>query len=273
MFFADDPIIGNEKKMPIYLVNIGKTMWQYHIIRPEGFWKPQIIYCTEGSGTLIFNGEKHRIEPYMGFYLPEDIPHEYYSDGDVWDTHWVVLDGFACKQMLSEMGLDRPKVFRLTDHEELERKFGKMHDALVRDNAFGNYRASALLYDFLIELYRILSGTDQNSSPSAAVVRAVDYINAHYKEKVTLSDLSREAGITEQHLCRLFKKSLGCRPSEYIIKRRLKEVKRLLAHTRLPIETIALNTGFCSSGYLSMMFRRYEDTTPGEYRCGHTKTL
>ena len=264
--FADDPIIGNEDRLPLYLVNMGKNDRQFHAVRPEGYWKPQIIYCTEGSGTLIVDGRTYLIEPFMGFFLPADYPHEYYTNGDIWDTHWVVPDGFSCDELLSEIGLSEPTVFHLSECEDLERCFRRMHEALVNDSVFGNYKASGLLYDFLIELYRVISGKGVGGAPSAAVVRAVDFIDINFHDPITLDQLSGTAGVTKQHLCRLFKSSLGCRPMEYITKRRLKEAKHLLIHTTLPIETIAEKVGFCSAGYLSQMFRRYNGITPGEYR-------
>ena len=272
MFFADDPIIGNEAGLPIYLVNMGRNDYQFHAIRPDGYKLPQIIYCTRGSGTLLMEGKSYRIEPFMGFFLPANLPHEYYTNGEEWDTHWVVPDGFGCEKMLAELGLSTGMVFRLTEHERLESCFLKMHEAQVNDSVFGNYTASGLLYGFLIELYRAISGRSGGGSPSAAVVRAVDFIDMNFMDNISLDRLSLEAGVTKQHLCRLFKKTLNCRVSEYINKRRIREAKRLLAHTTLPIETIAEKVGFCSSGYLSMVFRRYNDITPGEYRRSRSRT-
>ena len=57
LFFADYPILGNEKSLPLYLQNMGQQHCQDHIIRPEGYHYDQILYCTKGSGTLIFENK------------------------------------------------------------------------------------------------------------------------------------------------------------------------------------------------------------------------
>ncbi len=63
LFFADYPIIGNEKFLPLYLQNMGQQHCQDHLIRPDGYLYDQILYCTKGSGTLVFNGKTTPIPP------------------------------------------------------------------------------------------------------------------------------------------------------------------------------------------------------------------
>ena len=53
MYFCDYPILQSEKELPLYLLNMGQQHCQDHIIRPEGYPDPQILYCTKGSGTLV----------------------------------------------------------------------------------------------------------------------------------------------------------------------------------------------------------------------------
>lgn len=262
------PIIGAEKELPVYLVTTGLNECEQHIIRKTGFWKPQIIYSTRGSGTLITEGQTYIIEPDTVFFLPAGVPHEYYPNGSVWDTHWVVPDGDGCDRLLKHIGLDGVKVMRLHDTERLEIIFRKMHDVLSLDKLYGNYAAAALLYDFLIELYRITSGP-QNDIPQCRIVAsAIDYINAHFAEQISLDDISRAAAVSPQHLCRMFRSSMDTTPAEYLVKRRLQASKQLMISSNEPIERIALLCGFSTGNYFSMVFRKYEGITPGSYRKG-----
>lgn len=273
MYFSDFPIIGAEARLPIYLISIGLNEYQYHVIRKEGYWHPQILYCTRGSGTLIFDGVSHLIKPNTAFFIPAGYPHEYYSNDEVWDTHWVVPGGYAVDELLKEFGLTSPLVLRIYDIERLERYFRKMHEELLNDSVFGNYKASGILYNFLIEFYRIMSGKSSGGKLSPSLIKAIDYINAHYAEKITMQQLCAESGVSSQHLCRLFRGILGCRPTEYIALRRIKAAKTSLSETDKSIEKIAEETGFCSSWYMCKLFKRYEDITPSEYRRGQKPLL
>lgn len=88
MIFCDYPIIGSEKELPVYLMNMGLQQCQDHVIRRNGYPCPQILFCTKGSGTLLYENKKCLIPPNTVLYLPADFPHEYYPDEDVWNIHW-----------------------------------------------------------------------------------------------------------------------------------------------------------------------------------------
>ncbi len=268
MHFYDFPIIRNESSLPVYLVSVGLHDCQPHINRKEGYPYPQIFYCTKGSGTLVYNGGKYLIKPMTAFFLPADFPHEYYPDGEIWDIHWVVPSGFAVDDVLEQFGLTEPLIIQLTDIKNLERCFRKMHEALIGDSLFGNYRAAGFLYDFLIEFYRLTSAVSGNSVVNPAVIKAVDYINANYTDEITLEELCETAGVSKQHLCRLFRSALNSRPMEYIAKRRIQAAKELLSDTDKTIDEISEETGFCTGSYFCKLFRRYEGMTPSQFRRG-----
>lgn len=268
MAFYDFPIIGSESGLPLYLVSVGLHRCQPHTARGEGYPYPQLLYCTEGSGTLILDGERHIIEPYTAFFLPAGYPHEYYPNEDIWDIHWVVPAGFAAEATLLYFGLDRPRIFPLKDIGILERCFRRMHEALIGDRLFGNCRAAGFLYDFLIELHRIISASDTEGTTHSAVIRAIDYINDSYASEITMDMLCEAAGVSKQHLCRLFRSALGSRPMEYVAKRRIQAAKELLSNTDRSVEQISEEIGFCTGSYFSKLFRRYEGMTPSQFRRG-----
>lgn len=268
MYFYDFPIIQTESKLPIYLFSVGLHEQQPHTARKDGYMYPQIFYCTKGSGTLLFNGTKHLIKPHTAFFIPAGYPHEYYPNEDIWDIHWVVPSGYAADETLKHFGLDKPAIFELDDIKALERCFRKMHEALIGDRIFGNYRAAGFLYDFLIEFYRLTSAVNTSGITNSIVIKAVDYINSNYTFPITLEELCEVVGVSKQHLCRLFQSALNTRPMEYIAKRRIQAAKELLSETDRSVEEISEEIGFCTSSYFCKLFRRYEGMTPSQFRKG-----
>lgn len=266
MHFYDFPIINNEVNLPIYLVNMGLHDMQPHTVREEGYSCHQILYCTKGSGTLLFENKKHIITPYTAIFIPAGCPHEYYPNEDVWDIHWVVPSGYAIDGLLSHFGFDSLCIFELDNVKMLDHHFRKMHDALMGDRIYGNYRASGYLYDFLIEFHRLVTEAGTTATANSAVIKAVDYINANYTEEITMDQLCEVSGISKQHLCRLFRSSLNSRPMEYTAKRRIQVAKELLTDTNLSVEEIAEKTGFCTGSYFCKLFKRYEGMTPTMFR-------
>ena len=208
LFFADYPILGNEKSLPLYLQNMGQQHCQDHLIRPEGYHYDQILYCTKGSGTLIFENKAIPIPHDTAIFIPAETPHEYYPEEDIWDIHWIVPCGYAAKDILAQFGLTELKTFHLSDTKMLEHIFRKMHNALRTDSIFGNYKASGYLYDFLMEFYRLIAYKDPATAVSSALMKALDYINYNYPSPITMDELCSVSGVTKQHLCLLFRKKL-----------------------------------------------------------------
>lgn len=266
LFFADYPILGNEKSLPLYLQNMGQQHCQDHLIRPEGYHYDQILYCTKGSGTLIFENKAIPIPHDTAIFIPAETPHEYYPEEDIWDIHWIVPCGYASRDILAQFGLTELKTFHLSDTKMLEHIFRKMHNALRTDSIFGNYKASGYLYDFLMEFYRLIAYKDPATAVSSALMKALDYINYNYPSPITMDELCSVSGVTKQHLCLLFRKKLSMRPMEYIAKRRIQEAKALLTGTEKSIEQVAEETGFCSESYFCKLFKRYEGMTPSAFR-------
>lgn len=267
MYFCDFPIIRSESRLPIYLFSVGMHECQPHTVRKEGYPYPQILYAVNGSGTLLLDGKSVTIPPCSALFMPAGYPHEYFPDGDVWDIRWVVPCGYAADELLSEFRLTEPRIYPLTDIKTLEHHFRKMHEALIGDQLYGNHRAAGYLYDFLIEFNRLITATAAPYT-SPAVVRAIDHINKNYDRAISMEELCETAGVSKQHLCRLFRSALSARPMEYIAKRRIQEAKRLLSETELSVEQIAEQTGFCTGSYFTKLFRRYEGLTPSQFRKG-----
>jgi AraC-like DNA-binding protein len=97
-----------------------------------------------------------------------------------------------------------------------------------------------------------------------AVRITCDYLEAHYAEPITLSDLSKQVYITPYHLARLFTRHVGVPPHKYLENIRVREAERLLK-TGLSIADTAYATGFSSQSHLTRTFKRFLGTTPGEF--------
>lgn len=95
------------------------------------------------------------------------------------------------------------------------------------------------------------------------------YIDNHFKENLTLDQLAGLAHINKYYLSHTFRKEFGASPISYLISRRIRESRFLLAETDHTLSQIAQVLGFSSLSYFSQSFRRLEGMSPMEYRRGH----
>jgi len=92
--------------------------------------------------------------------------------------------------------------------------------------------------------------------------RAVDFIQAHLAEDVSMPELAAAVGLSPFHFSRLFKKSVGLSPHQYLVQRRVERARDLLLTGQSSIATVALEVGFCDQSHLAARFKRIYGLTP-----------
>jgi AraC family transcriptional regulator of adaptative response/methylated-DNA-[protein]-cysteine methyltransferase len=110
----------------------------------------------------------------------------------------------------------------------------------------------------------------QEVRPSARtqlVQKICRYIEAHLDEKLTLENLSRQAGLSTFHFQRTFKRILGISPRQYVEARRLEKVKRSLTNGETVINSL-YNAGFTSKSRLYEKTPPHFGVSPGIFRRG-----
>lgn len=94
----------------------------------------------------------------------------------------------------------------------------------------------------------------------------VDYLNSHYREKLTLAQMAEKSGVSSGEYCRFFKKHMKLTPFEYLQKCRIENSMGELLEKSGSMAQVALNNGFNGSSYYSETFKKEMGCAPGDYR-------
>lgn len=98
-------------------------------------------------------------------------------------------------------------------------------------------------------------------------IRSVcDYIAMHIKEKLSISQLAKQAGYTEYYFSHKFKNEIGCSVADYIKHEKIYQAKLLLSGTKMSIQEISDELSFGSRSYFSSSFQKETGFSPSEYR-------
>ena len=111
-----------------------------------------------------------------------------------------------------------------------------------------------------------LADGEKKSSRECAMVRR--YIDAHFKENLSLDQLAALAHVNKYYLVHTFTREYGISPINYLISRRIQESRRLLESTNHSLSQISHMLGFSSPSYFSQVFRKQAGVSPQEYRRG-----
>lgn len=96
--------------------------------------------------------------------------------------------------------------------------------------------------------------------------RAVDYLEKHYAEEITLNQVAEKLYVSNFYLSRMFKKELGVNFIDYLNELRIEKAKELLADAKYKTYEVAEAVGVPNSHYFSKLFRKYVGMTASEYR-------
>ncbi len=111
--------------------------------------------------------------------------------------------------------------------------------------------------------------TDTFAVEDKDVSVSAHYILAHACDGIQVDDIVKQTQLTRRALETRFKKALGKTPHALIIETRLSKAERCLRETALTLEQIADRCGFEYPEYLSVLFKKHRNMTPGEYRQQH----
>jgi AraC-like DNA-binding protein/mannose-6-phosphate isomerase-like protein (cupin superfamily) len=94
----------------------------------------------------------------------------------------------------------------------------------------------------------------------------LEYVDQHYNETISLSQLASLSNMSSQHFCRIFKSITGKRPVDYINYLRINKAVTLLSKSDFNISEIAMAVGIDDSNYFSRLFKKYQKTSPSAIR-------
>ena len=110
--------------------------------------------------------------------------------------------------------------------------------------------------------YSKLLTRDSYEAPQKCVGTALDYLNEHFMEKITLATLASVSGVTSRTLHNGFKRYKGVSPMEYLLETRLRNAKKRLSNADHDsnVTDIAQSVGFTHLGRFSQQFfKRYRE--------------
>ncbi len=105
-----------------------------------------------------------------------------------------------------------------------------------------------------------------NKSIRVTLRKAIDYINEHYSEPVTLNEVAEHTFVTTFYISRMFKKELGTSFIDYLNDIRIEKAKELLKDVKYKSYEVASLVGIPDPHYFSRLFKKHSGISPSEYR-------
>lgn len=151
--------------------------------------------------------------------------------------------------------------------EENRQLLRKLVDVNVQKNSLYQLETRILLLRFFMAL---LASTElirpEKGSADQMQRQLLEYIRIHYRERLTLLELSEQFHLSPKYLSRYFKEKFHLTISEYVQHLRMNHAKDLLENTNLSITEVAEQSGFSTVSFFIRQFTGLHGCPPKKWR-------
>ena len=123
-----------------------------------------------------------------------------------------------------------------------------------------------LQYHMVLDYAKRVERIRMGKNPSRLLMQVTNYAQHNLSKPMDVEALADSMFISRTHLAAKFKKETGMTLTEFILKGKIEEAKRLLRYSDKPLSLIAEYLGFSSQSHFSRVFKSYAGSTPGKYR-------
>lgn len=112
----------------------------------------------------------------------------------------------------------------------------------------------------------LLSNASSIFPPCQNLASVFRFIEANYRQPISLSDVAKEAGYSPAYLTNLVQSQTGRTIKQWIIERRMAQARALLTTTTESVRHISEISGYGDAGYFARQFRQFHGVSPQAWR-------
>ncbi|MBH5320196.1 AraC family transcriptional regulator [Paenibacillus sp. GSMTC-2017] len=264
-----------EKQGGIWPVRTGKNLAKPNYSVGSRMIECYSIHCiSSGKVSFVHNEQSVILSEGDLFCLYPLIPYSYKvvnPDIAPLSMKWLAFHGSQAFSILAKIGFTQLKPYVRGSMTLESEKVMNHIQSMMRGQSSDNLRLQASIYQLLscfIEQNEVSNLAKHNGS---WVQRAIDYMDAHYMEGITVSDVVSLAGVHRSHCYTELQRVLGISPQQYLIKLRMKKALELLQVEKYTVTEISLSLGYKDVYSFSRSFGNYYGMPPTHFRFHPTK--
>jgi len=231
--------------------------------------EPFVIFqqTLEGAGCFSIDGRTYEVPAGSAFVsmVPEEARYFYPPDGrKPWVFCWLNFYGALGVELWRRMREQFGPVIHIPPDSAVIAQLTRLARKIRERKFTDRYEAGAEAYAFYMNYWR--EAAQPLRAHSDPVAEAVQTCRNHFRDPISVKELAAQCKLSREHFSRIFKESEGISPAAYLRKQRLEAAAEMLPLSRIPLEEVALRTGFYSARHLMKAFGRAYGKTPQQYR-------
>ena len=250
----------------------------------------QICFVVSGELQHIQQSGSVRLSAGDAFLVPPGFVHalhfentrsEIYSLAFEWDLFSPGFPQSEAGRFLSALHAGDPKSIgmrlRTVLDKEQRKHLQNILDCLIwqqQDGAPGNLSAAPNLVASILQLLIQSYYSQPQNAPhvptprdAGTVEQCLEYIDTHFREELSLSELCKQFGLSRSVFCAAFPQLSGLPLRQYIAQKRIAEAQMLIRSQRaLSLSQVAALVGYQDETTFYRNFLKIAGVTPSQYR-------
>jgi len=283
--------LENAKKLPVLDWNL--TFFGAHEQKVRDDWAAPVekhyafecIYILAGTEFLNVYGKTYPLSSGDFALIPPEVLHRVWAGKSLkyFCFHFDLDDPTLKAQLIEGLDYHYPKDSQFTGL--LKPHLSKL-DGLISDQSYDfdtkmiiQIELSKMLQIFFQDSKKVRQNSETSTTEYARIMadylkdklttQVLDYLKNGYMVEGSLVEVSaaiKKVGFSDGYGFRIFKKTYGISPREYLTKLKINEAKKMLAKPQYSINEIGNALGYKNVANFSRQFKRWTQTTPSEVR-------
>ena len=250
-------------------------LWNGRDSGPHWHSELEVLTCLEGSITVCVENRLYPMTPGQVLIIPGNEAHYFIADGS---KYLLMIQKFG----YSLLGSDYTRIqnsclyFRLLEGpDSITGILQKLMVCLRTDGGITQenewkMRAYVTLMAYSLRnvpsTYRPSENQINRTRRLAGIYPALDYVEEHYRDHITLDDAAKLTGYAKTYFCKHFKRVTGVSFHQYLNRYRISVACLLLEDPGLSVANIAEMTGFSSAKLFCRIFKETTNMTTSQYQ-------
>lgn len=257
-------ITDDDRPFSSAMIGITYPFPDYEMHRPEGSGQNVLEYVTEGRGEILLDGRWRAVSAGDIYILRGSDRHDYRADPKhPWKKLWInyVSDYISAF-------FDAYKIKSGIYHSDTAKKYFET----LQEHSRQRSEAKNVCFEIADCVHKIIEAVSvEDTENMTDGYRIKEALNASVYKKLSLDELAEQLHISRSNVIRVFKKSYGVPPYEYLIELKLSAAEVLLSETLMSIKEIAERLQISDEHYFSTLFFKRVGMRPRDYRAANDR--
>ncbi|MDF9844294.1 MULTISPECIES: AraC family transcriptional regulator [unclassified Paenibacillus] len=219
----------------------------------------ELVYYIHGLGTCSIGQRSYHFRPHSFALIPPNFKH----DENHQPRSEVLFVGFHCENpAISTLS----GVFEDDKEHTVLQTLVRMNEEFKRKRDGFSELLNLQMSEITVHLQRLLGGSGFQSPAQDQMQYVLNYMDEHYRHKLSVQSLAEMSGYSYDRFRHLFKERFGESPHRYLLLKRINYAKSLLLHTLMHISEVSAAAGFVNDAQFCNMFKREVGLSPRTFR-------